>query len=39
MTATTARTLDRIEDAQAYRDFQSGAFGPVPRTARLAYDR
>jgi len=29
----------RTEIAQAFQDFQSGAFGPVPRTARLAYDR
>jgi quercetin 2,3-dioxygenase len=27
------------EIAQAYRDFHGGAFGPVPRQARLAYDR
>ncbi|HTJ67522.1 MAG TPA: pirin family protein [Actinospica sp.] len=24
---------------QAYQDFHAGEFGPVPRTARLAYDR
>ncbi|GAB3661133.1 pirin family protein [Glycomyces tarimensis] len=29
----------RTEIAEAFRDFQSGAFGPVPRRARLAYDR
>lgn len=27
------------EIAQAFRDFHAGAFGPVPRLARLAYDR
>lgn len=29
----------RAEIAQAFSDFQSGSFGPVPRQARLAYDR
>ncbi|SDC96954.1 pirin family protein [Glycomyces harbinensis] len=29
----------RAEIAEAFSDFQSGAFGPVPRQARLAYDR
>lgn len=29
----------RNEIAEAFRDFQAGAFGPVPRQARLAYDR
>ncbi|WP_075824564.1 pirin family protein [Streptomyces acidiscabies] len=30
-------TKDEI--AQAFTDFHGGTFGPVPRTARLAYDR
>jgi quercetin 2,3-dioxygenase len=29
----------RTEIAQAFADFQAGAFGPVPRQARLRYDR
>jgi redox-sensitive bicupin YhaK (pirin superfamily) len=29
----------RAEIAQAFSDFQAGTFGPVPRQARLAYDR
>jgi redox-sensitive bicupin YhaK (pirin superfamily) len=29
----------KAEIAQAYNDFQSGSFGPVPRQTRLAYDR
>lgn len=30
---------NRAEITRAFSDFQSGAFGPVPRQARLAYDR
>ncbi|AXG82202.1 pirin family protein [Streptomyces paludis] len=29
----------KTEITRAFTDFHSGAFGPVPRTARLAYDR
>jgi hypothetical protein len=29
----------RTEIDEAFRDFRAGAFGPVPRQARLAYDR
>jgi len=29
----------KAEIAQAFNDFQAGTFGPVPRQARLAYDR
>lgn len=29
----------KAEIAQAFRDFHAGAFGPVPRQARLDYDR
>lgn len=29
----------RDEIAEAYRAFHAGDFGPVPATARLAYDR
>ena len=29
----------KTEITQAFADFHAGAFGPVPRTARLAYDR
>ncbi|MGI5460430.1 pirin family protein [Streptomyces sp. CA-249302] len=28
-----------VEITKAFNDFRSGAFGPVPRLARLAYDR
>ncbi|MFI2205567.1 pirin-like C-terminal cupin domain-containing protein [Streptomyces sp. NPDC020192] len=29
----------KLEITKAFTDFHAGSFGPVPRTARLAYDR
>jgi hypothetical protein len=29
----------KVEITKAFTDFHAGAFGPVPRQARLAYDR
>ena len=29
----------KAQIAQAFRDFHGGKFGPVPRQARLKYDR
>lgn len=29
----------KVEITKAFTDFHAGSFGPVPRTARLAYDR